>query len=62
MKINWDKSLEVSGNLTLNVPKKAIMVFTYKDDNLYSEGPRTIKLLNLNLFLKLKAKIFCRGC
>lgn len=56
VKINWDKSLEVSGNLTLNVPKKAIMVFTYKDDNLYSEGPRTIKLFKFKFISKVESK------
>lgn len=56
VKINWDKSLEVSGNLTLNVPKKAIMVFTYKDDNLYSEGPRTIKLFKFKFISKVDSK------
>ncbi|MCT4315473.1 hypothetical protein HZP15_10005 [Elizabethkingia anophelis] len=56
VKINWDKSLEVSGNLTLNVPKKAIMVFTYKDDNLYSEEPRTIKLFKFKFISKVDSK------
>lgn len=56
VKINWDKSLEVSGSLTLGVPKKVIMIFTYKDGNLYSEEPRIIKLFKFKFIAKLDSK------
>ncbi|MHC6199192.1 hypothetical protein [Elizabethkingia miricola] len=56
VKINWDKSVEVNGNLTLNAPKKIIMAFTYKDNNLYSEEPRIIKLFKFKFISKVDSK------
>ncbi|HCD9236763.1 TPA: hypothetical protein NEG48_003811 [Elizabethkingia anophelis] len=57
VKINWDKSIDVmQGNLTLGVPKKIVMVFTYKDDNTYLEEPKIIKLFKFKFTSKIESK------